>query len=99
MSARFEVDIESCRVSFFSGFFESKDFGMLQALVGVGAGADDDAVRVHNNGPHARIGRRQTNALPSQIQCSAEEPFVNGAIMHFRFCTAESQSHREKRRD
>src|ERR1700675_2690535 len=37
MGTRFEVDIESCAASFFSGLFEGKDLGMLHAVVGVAA--------------------------------------------------------------
>ena len=56
MGTGFQVDIEGCAASFFSGLFEGKDFRMLQAVVGVAASADDCALRVHNNGAYAWIG-------------------------------------------
>src|SRR5271155_775469 len=56
MGTRFQVDIESRAASFFSGLLEREDFSMFHAIVGVAAGADDCAVRVHNDGADAWIG-------------------------------------------
>jgi hypothetical protein len=77
MRTRFQVDIESCAASFFSGLFDGKDFCMLQAVVRVAASADDCPLRVHKNSSDAWIGRGQSDTLPSQIEGSAEEEFVS----------------------
>jgi hypothetical protein len=49
---------------------------MLQAVVRVAATADDCALRVHNNGAYAWIGRGQSDISPGQVKGSAEEEFV-----------------------
>ena len=56
MGTRFQVDIESRATRFFSSLLERKDFSMFHTIVGVAAGTDDCAVRVHNDGADTWIG-------------------------------------------
>ena len=55
---------------------------MLNAVIGVSARPDDCALRVHNHGAYAWIGRRLTDALPGQVERLAQETFVSFAIGH-----------------
>src|SRR5271165_4252265 len=96
--AGFQVDIESCPASFFSGLFEGNDFRMLNTLVGVAPTGDDCALRVHNNGTYARIGRSQADSFPSQIERLAEEPLVGVAGRSHGRNIVSPQKHREANR-
>ena len=56
MGVGLEVDVEGRAPSFLSGGCESEDFGVLQAGVGVGSGANYFAMRVGDHRADVRIG-------------------------------------------
>ena len=63
MGAGFEVDVESAAAGASGSFFQSEDFGMLYAVIGVSAFAGFLSGGIHDHGrPHHGIGRSQSDA-------------------------------------
>ena len=76
MRVRFEIDVERSAAGFFAGRFQREDLGVLDAIVGVGSGADDVALSIGDHCADAGIGRRQADALARQFECVVKELFV-----------------------
>ncbi len=57
MRARFEIDVENSAAGLFSGLLERENFGVLDAVKGMRALADDLARAIHDHGAHAWVGR------------------------------------------
>src|SRR5579872_6089379 len=82
VGAGFQVDVQSCAASLFSGLLEGENFSMFKALVGVAARAHNCAVCIRNHGADAWIGRRQTDALPGEVQGLEKKEFVSVVLGH-----------------
>ncbi len=55
VGAGFEIDVERGATGFFSRLFDGEHFGVLDAVVGVEAGADDFSIGVNQQGTDIRI--------------------------------------------
>jgi hypothetical protein len=82
VSVGLEIDVESSATGFFAGLFQSANFGVLDASVGVYAGAGDVAGRVNDDRANMRIWRGEANALARKIECAAEKLFFVGVVGH-----------------
>ena len=82
MGVRFEVDIKSCAASFVTCRFESENFRMFHAAVGVGSGTNDVAASVGNHRADVGIGRGQPDALAREFQRTVKKLFVDGVSGH-----------------
>ncbi len=68
MRAGFEIEIQRCAARAVAGLFERQHLGMLQPVVGMGAAANDLALRVDNHRADTRIGRGQRDSASRQLQ-------------------------------
>ena len=69
--AGFESDVETGAAGEFAGFFECEHFGVLDALPGVEAAADDAAITDYDGADH-RVGSGHADALAGEGERGAE---------------------------
>ena len=77
-----EIDVERASASLVAGPFEGDHFSVLHAIVGVNTRAHDAALRVDDHCANIRIGRRQSDALPREVERAVQEFLVSRVIGH-----------------
>src|SRR5579885_1512319 len=82
MSVRFKVDVERSATRFGAGLLQCEYLSVLQAIIGVGPGADDVAVRIRDDCADVGTRRGQTYSLASQFQRAVNMLFVSGVRGH-----------------
>ena len=82
MGTRLKINVERGSACLVPRVFEGTNFGMLYAIVSVGSGADDIALRVHDHRAHPRIGRCKPRGMAGEIQRTAEKSLVGNAVCH-----------------
>jgi hypothetical protein len=77
MGAGFKIEVEGRAAGSLEGLFECEDFGVLDAVVGVGACTDFVACRVYDHRAYRWIRRYKGKAGFCQLECSAHVLFVS----------------------